>query len=124
MAAKKPSPGKKKMGNMVRLALFWVILVIGTLGVIALTAPQEELKEVSLSSVTARANKGEITKLEIEGNNIKVTPDGESQPTEKTTKEPGSSIYEQGLKTDADVEVKVKLLAVAPFTVVPVPLLI
>ena len=108
MAAKKPSPGKKKMGNMVRLALFWVILVIGTLGVIALTTPQEELKEVPLSSVTERANKGEIAKLEIEGNNIKVTPDGEDKPTQKTTKEPGSSIYEQGLKTDADVEVHVK----------------
>ena len=108
MAAKKPSPGKKKMGNMVRLALFWIILVVGTLGVIALTTPQQNLKEVPLSDVTERANKGEISKLEIEGNNIKVTPDGKDEPTEKTTKEPGSSIYEQGLKTDADVEVTVK----------------
>ena len=108
MAAKKPSAGKKKMGNMVRLALFWIVLVAGTLGVIALTTPQEDLKEVSLSSVTDRANKGEIEKLEIEGNNIKVTPGGKDEPTEKTTKEPGSSIYEQGLKTDADVEVTIK----------------
>ncbi len=108
MAAKKPSSSKKKMGNMVRLALFWIILVAGTLGVIALTTPQEDLKEVSLSSVTERANNGEIAKLEIEGNNIKVTPDGKDKPTEKTTKEPGSSIYEQGLKTDADVEVAIK----------------
>jgi len=108
MAAKKPSSGKKKMGNTIRLALFWVILVVGTLGVIALTTPQENLKEVSLSGVTERANKGEIAKLEIEGNNIKVTPDGKDNPTEKTTKEPGSSIYEQGLKTTADVEVNVK----------------
>ena len=108
MAAKKPSSGKKKMGNMVRLALFWIILVAGTLGVIALTTPQEDLKQVSLSSVTDRANKGKIAKLEVEGNNIKVTPDGKDKPTEKTTKEPGSSIYEQGLKTDADVEVNVK----------------
>lgn len=108
MAAKKPSPGKKKMGNMLRLTLFWVILVVGTLGVIAITTPQEKLKEVSLSNVIERANKGEIKKLEIEGDGIKVTPKNKEKPTEKTIKESNSSIYEQGLKTTANVEVAIK----------------
>lgn len=106
MAAKKP-PSGKKMGNMVRLALFWIILVAGTLGAIALTSPRENLKEVPFSSVIKRANDGEIAKLQVEGDNIKVTPDGQDEPTQKTIKEAGSSIYEQGLNTDADVEVSV-----------------
>jgi cell division protease FtsH len=105
MAAKKPSNGKR-MGNMLRLSMFWAILVVSTLTVIALTTPQENLKEVSLSSVTERANKGEISKIEVEGNNLKVTPKGQDSPTEKSVKEGSSSIYEQGLergKTEVQV---------------------
>ena len=51
MASKKPNSGKR-MGNMFRLGLFWALLVVSTLTVIALTTPQENLKEVSLKSVT------------------------------------------------------------------------
>ena len=94
------------MGNMLRLSMFWAILVVSTLTVIALTTPQENLKEVSLSSVTERANKGEISKIEVEGNNLKVTPKGQDSPTEKSVKEGSSSIYEQGLergKTEVQV---------------------
>lgn len=97
MAAKKPSNGKRT-SNMLRLGLFWAILVVSTLTVIALTTPQENLKEVDLTSVTERANKGEIKKIEIEGNNLKITPDGQDKPTEKSVKEGNSSIYEQGLE--------------------------
>lgn len=105
MAAKKPSNGKRT-SNMLRLGLFWAILVVTTLTVIALTTPQENLKEVSLSSVTERANDGEIKKIEVEGNNLKVTPEGQDKPTEKSVKEGGSSIYEQGLEK-GKTEVKV-----------------
>jgi cell division protease FtsH len=44
--------------------------------------------------------------LEIQGNELKVTPKGQDAPTERSTKESGT-IYEQGLKTDAKVEVSV-----------------
>lgn len=107
MAAKKPSPNKR-MSNILRLTLFWFVLVFTTLGIIALTSPTENLKEVSLTSVTSRANKGEIAKLEITGSEVKVTPIGKDKPTEKTRKEGSTSIYEQGLNKDADVEVSVK----------------
>ena len=94
------------MNNMFRLGLFWAILVVGTLAVLALVSPQETLKEVPLSQVTERANKGEIAKIEIEGNNLKVTPKGQDKPTEKSVKEDSSSIYEQGLEK-GKTEVKV-----------------
>lgn len=93
---------------MLRLGLFWAILVVSTLAVIAITTPQDTLKSVSLKSVTERANKGDISKIEIEGDDVKVTPKGQDKATEKSIKEPNSSIYEQGLNKDAKVDVNVK----------------
>jgi cell division protease FtsH len=100
MAGKQQSP-KKKFTNAVRLSMFWAILVFIALAVVAFTSPQTTLKEVPFSEVIKRANNGEIAKLEIQSNDIKVTPKGQDKPTEKSVKEAGSSIYEQGLKQDA-----------------------
>jgi cell division protease FtsH len=105
--ATKQQPPKKKMSNVVRLSLFWAILVFIVLAGLAFTTPQSSLKDVSFSDVIRRANTGEIAKLEIQGNDIKVTPKGQEKPTEKSVKEAGSSIYEQGLKQDTTAEVKV-----------------
>lgn len=108
MATKKPSPKKsKKPNNFVRLSLFWAILVFGALTAVAIMSPGNDLKEVPISSVIERANKGEIAKLEIQGNEIKVTPEGKDAPTERSVKEGGSSIYEQGLQRDNDTEVNI-----------------
>lgn len=106
MATKVPAP-KKPMNNFIRLGLFWAILVLLVLGVVAVLTPQENLKEVPISGVITRANEGQITKLEIQGNDVKVTPKGQDKPTERSVKEGGSSIYEQGLNQDAPVEVMV-----------------
>ncbi len=81
--------------------MFWAILVFIALAVVAFTSPQSSLKDVPFSDVIKRANNGEISKLEIQSNEIKVTPKGQEKPTEKSVKEGGSSIYEQGLKQDA-----------------------
>ena len=107
MAVKKPSSGKRT-SNVLRLGLFWVLLVVATLGAIAMTTPQENLKQVSLKSVTERANKGEISKIEIQGDDVKITPKGQDKATEKSTKESSSSIYDQGLNKDARVDVNIQ----------------
>ncbi len=106
MAIKSPTPNKKP-NNLIRLSLFWAILVFGILAVVAVTSPRESLKEVSINSVTNRANAGEIAKIDIQGTEVKVTPKGQSEPTERSTKESTSSIYEQGLNKDAKVELNV-----------------
>lgn len=98
--AKQPTP-KKKTTNVLRLTLFWAILAMAILAIIAITSPQSNLKEVAISNVIDRANKGEVAKIEIEGNNVTVTPKGQDKPTEKSVKEGSSSIYEQGLRQDA-----------------------
>lgn len=105
MAVRKPAPNKKGM-NLVRLSLFWAILIVGTLAVVAIMNPRSDLKDVAISSVIDRANKGEISKIEIQGNEVKVTPKGSDKPTERSVKEGGSSLYEQGLqqnKTEVNV---------------------
>ncbi|HRN90724.1 MAG TPA: AAA family ATPase, partial [Candidatus Saccharibacteria bacterium] len=106
MALKSPAP-KKRPNNIIRLSLFWAILVFGALVAVAVLTPHDKLKEVPISEVISRANAGEISKIEIEGSNVKVTPKGSDNPTEKSVLQTGSSIQEQGLKTDANVELEV-----------------
>src|SRR5690348_3979842 len=92
--AKRPSG---KLSNTLRLSLFWAILVLSTLAVWAFVSPHGTLKEVAISDVISRANKGEVAKLTIQGDEVKVTPKGQTEPTEHATKE-DSSIYDQGLE--------------------------
>ena len=99
---KKPS----KATNALRLGLFWAIVVLGVLAFWAINSPQANLKDVPLSDVVNRANNGKITKIEIQGNELTVTPKGQSKPTERSLKENGT-IYTQGLKHDK-TEVKVQ----------------
>ena len=91
-----------------RLTLFWGIIVITALVLWAVYSPQQSFKDVSFSDVVRQANSGNIAKIQIEGDELTVTPKGQSAPTERSYKEDGSSIYEQGLNKDAPVEVSVK----------------
>jgi cell division protease FtsH len=106
MAVKPQSP-KKKPSTILRLTIFWIVIVFGALLIYGLTNTKDTLKEVALSDVIKRANAGEITKIEIQGSDLKVTPEGSDVPTERSTKDASSSIYEQGLKTDAKTEVTI-----------------
>ncbi|QQG50999.1 MAG: ATP-dependent zinc metalloprotease FtsH [Candidatus Saccharibacteria bacterium] len=96
--ATKQQPPKKKMSNLIRISLFWAILVFIVLATIAIFSPQSTLKEVSISDVINRANSGQIKKLEIQGDDVKVTVKDQDKATEKSVKESSSSIYEQGLQ--------------------------
>lgn len=95
---KKPNRNFKNAGFVALLILFGLIIYA------SLNQPNT-LKSVAYSDVIKRANSGEIQRIEISGDELTVTPKGESKPTEKSRKEAGSSIYEQGLNKDANVEV-------------------
>lgn len=107
MAATAPSP-KKKPSTIVRLTLFWLIVVFGSLALYATLSPQQNLQEVPLSEVINRANDGQITKITVEGDALTITPEGSDTPTEKSTKDAAGTLYDQGLATDAPVQVEVK----------------
>ena len=107
MAVKMPQRnGKNRVSQILRFGLFWAIIIFVALIFYATLFPASNLKDVALSDVVRRANDGKIAQLEIQGNDIKITPKDQSKPTEHSVKE-SSSIYEQGLNKDAKVEVKV-----------------
>jgi cell division protease FtsH len=91
-----------------RTTIFWAIIVAFVLILWAVYAPQQDLKEVPFSDVMHRANSGEIAKIEIKGDELTVTLKGEQQPSERSYKEAGSSIYEQGLNQNTDAQVDIK----------------
>jgi cell division protease FtsH len=108
MAKKAPLPPKKtKSNNFLRLSVFWAIFVLVVIGIYALTSPNEQLKSVPISSVIERANKGEIKKIEVQGNDLKITPQGSDKPTERSTKDGSSSLQEQGFNGNSNVELAV-----------------
>ncbi len=102
---------KKQPTKAMRLTIFWALIIVVALVIWAIYTPTTSLKDVAFSDVIARANKNEIAKIEIDGNQLYITPnsakDG-NKPTEKSYKEAGSSIYEQGLSHDSSAEVTVK----------------
>jgi cell division protease FtsH len=89
--AAKSTPPKNKMTNWVRLGLFWAIIIVAILALFAVVAPHDQLKDVPVSDVINQANKGEITKIEGSGNDLKVTPKGSDQPTQHSYVQGGVS---------------------------------
>ncbi len=83
MATKNKLP-KNKPVNMLRLGLFWAIIIVLILMIIAIVSPQTNLKSVPISEVIQRANKGEIAKIEGQGGELKITPKGKDKPTESS----------------------------------------
>lgn len=100
-----PSPGGKK-GN-IRTVLFVLLLGIFVLVGVSGYGQSEQLEKVALSDVIARANTGEIDRIEVVGNELRITKKGDEQVSQVSRKEAGSSIYEQGLE-NREVEVRVE----------------
>ncbi len=101
--SKTPMPGNKRN---YRTIIFFIIIAIFGMAIFGPSGNTAKLKEVPFSQVVSRANAGEIKKLEIVCNDIKITVKDQEKPTERSAKEAGSSIYEQGL-TNRDVVVSV-----------------
>ncbi|MEK7626274.1 MAG: ATP-dependent zinc metalloprotease FtsH [Patescibacteria group bacterium] len=100
------APGNKnnKKSHFKNAGFVALIILFGLIIISATTKPTN-LKSVAFSDMVKRANSGQVKKLEITGDNINVTKKDEEKASEKTRKETGSSIYEQGLNKDAPVEV-------------------
>lgn len=100
--AKKQQSMKNKMSNTLRLGLFWAILIFIGLAIVAYTSPHGSLAEVPITDVIKRANAGEIKKLEVQGNTVKITPVGKDEPTQQSMKEEGT-LKDQGLQSGKTV---------------------
>jgi cell division protease FtsH len=102
---KKPfqsTPGGPKNRRGFKNFGFIALIILFGLIIFAAYGQPNKLKEVPLSDVVRRANSGEISKITIKDNTLEVTKKGEDKPSETSTKESGSTIYEQGLRTDVE----------------------
>jgi len=77
---------------------FLALLILFALVIYTAFNQPSQLKEVPFSQLVTEANSGNIQKIQVNGNELLITPKGQSKPTEKSFKEEGSSIYQQGLE--------------------------
>lgn len=102
---KKPfkRPNNKDYGRNkgFRSAGFIALLVLIGLVVYAAYNQPSELEQKPLSEIVTQANDGEVESIKIIGERLEVTKKGEDSPSLESRKEPGSSIYEQGLEQGA-----------------------
>lgn len=101
---KKPSrkyPSSNNRRGMKNFAFVAILVLLGLVIYAAYNQPSS-LKEVPLSQTISEANNGQVSKLVINGNEVEVTKKGEDKATEKSYKETGSSIYDQGLNQNVE----------------------
>ncbi len=101
----KPKKGGKAPKAGLKNTVFVALIILLGLVVFASFNQPDKLKEVAFSDVVKRGNQGELKKIEIAGDNLTITVKDQDNPSEKSRKESGSSIYEQGLNKDAPVEI-------------------
>lgn len=98
---------KDKKQNYKNIAFIVLIAIFGLI-IFSSFSQKDELEEIAFSDVINRANEGEIKKVEIAGNVLKITKNNQEEASQKSRKEAGSSIYEQGLEKDAPVKVDIQ----------------
>ncbi len=94
VSPKKPNDKRNNVKTILFVLLMGIFVLVG----VSSYGKSEDLTPVDFSDVIRRANNGEIAKIEIVRDDLKITPKGEAGPTEKSLKEASSSIYEQGLE--------------------------
>jgi cell division protease FtsH len=102
---KKPPQKKrwfKNVGFIVIIALIGVALFYGY-------RQPDKLNQLPYNQVINQANKGEYSKLQVEGETIKATKKGENDPSVKTIKQAGVNLYSsEGGLTNRSVTVEFK----------------
>ena len=99
-----PKPVKKsptsRASNFVRSLIFFAFIALLCSALInSLNGGTKSLETVPLSSVISRANdpNGNISKITVSGNVLKITLKGKDYPTEESRKDPSGTLYDQGL---------------------------
>ncbi len=107
MALKRPKTPAPQKSTLARTLLFWASLALIGLFLMSVFVKPTTATEKPASDIFARANKGEISKLIVEGRTVYVVGKGENKDkaTEKALIGEGS-IYDQGLNKDTKAEVQ------------------
>lgn len=99
--ARKPGGQKPNRNNFKNFGFIALVVLFG-LVIFLNQSTSPKLDDIALSDLVRQANNGEISKIEIQGNNIIATKEGEEDPSLESFKEANVSIYEQGLNKDVD----------------------
>jgi cell division protease FtsH len=86
---------------------FIALLILFGLIIFAAYGQSPGLKDVPLTQAVEETNDGKYSKLEIGGNEIKITKKGEDKPSLKSFKDPNASLKDEGFDT-SKVEVTYK----------------
>lgn len=108
MALKRPKQPTLPKANLIKTTLFWATLLLIGFFIASIFIKPSTAVEKPISEIFARANKGEIQKLIVEGRQVYVVDKDQkdiSKAAEKSLVGEGS-IYEQGLSKDAKVQVE------------------
>lgn len=109
MAMKRPNRPGKRPTNWMRTVLFWAIIAVFLLSAAAFFVPQSTTEDVALSNVVSRANNGEIKKIEQQGSELLITPQGEEEATQKAVVPPYTNVADLGIDLN-----KVEFVGSAP----------
>jgi cell division protease FtsH len=87
----------RKRNNFKNFGFIALIILFGMILFAAFNQPSQ-LKTVPFSQVISEANSGKLQQISVKDDSLTITPKGQTKPTEKSNKEAGSSIYQQGLQ--------------------------
>lgn len=92
------SGGNDKRSRFKSAGFMFLFILLGLIVYAAFNQPSRQLKEISISQVLNEANDGKLKQIIVHGNELQITPQGQSKPSEKAFKDQGSSVFEQGLQ--------------------------
>ena len=107
---KVPAPKKTPNRNYKTVIFALMIAFFGFIIFSSYNTTEEELETLPLSQIVTRANNGDFSKIEVIEDDLKITEQGQEEPTVESLKENGSTLYEQGLERNdqnEDLEVAV-----------------
>ena len=104
----KPKQPTKKSSNKTRSIIFLVLLAIGAWFLVQVYSGGEDLEEIPISSVISQANEGQLSKLEITDDKIKVYQKDADEPSAVAIRDVNVSLQDQGLNNEAEVEIEYK----------------
>jgi cell division protease FtsH len=84
------------------IVIVFLVLIAATSLVVLFDSAPEDNSVVSLSEVVSKINVGEVKKIEVEGEELKITLNNDGNMTSK--KEPGISVFETLINLGADKE--------------------
>ena len=85
---------------------FIALLILFGLIIFAAYGQSGSLKTIPLTQAIAEANKNQYSKIEVSGNEMKITKKGDDQATLKSFKDPNTSLKDEGLKTNPEISYK------------------